>query len=159
MTHNIRTGMLYAIAGFAILSVGDAVIKSMAGAWPPYAVAALRFSIGALGLSALLWRSQGVSAFAPKRPWVQLGRGICLAMASLCFFSAIFIMPLAEAMAIGFLSPILLQVFAGVFLGERVPARVYSLGALCPQREIGLRAFGPRALARRRPTHAGEAGV
>ncbi|MEM6857620.1 MAG: DMT family transporter [Pseudomonadota bacterium] len=125
--NSVPLGFAYAVAGFALLSCGDAVIKSMAGAWPPYAVAALRFSIGALGLSVLLWRSQGASAFAPPRPWVQLGRGICLAMASLCFFSAIFIMPLAEAMAIGFLSPILLQVFAGVFLGERVPVRVYAL--------------------------------
>ena len=42
-------------------------------------------------------------------------------------FSAIYIMPLAEAMAIGFLSPILVQVFAGIFLKERVSARVYGL--------------------------------
>ena len=127
MQNDTRTGLLYAIAGFATLSCGDAVVKSMAGEWPPYAVAALRFSIGALGLSVLLWRSEGGRAFVPAKPWLQCARGLCLAMASLCFFSAIFIMPLAEAMAIGFLSPVLLQVFAGLFLNERVPARVYAV--------------------------------
>ncbi|MEO0589262.1 MAG: DMT family transporter [Pseudomonadota bacterium] len=125
--HSVPLGFAYAVAGFALLSCGDAVVKSMAGDWPPYAVAALRFSIGALGLSALLWRSEGAGAFVPAKPLLQFGRGLCLAMASMCFFSAIFIMPLAEAMAIGFLAPILLQLFAGVFLGERVPARVYAL--------------------------------
>ena len=99
----------------------------MAGDWPPYAVAALRFSIGALGLSALLWRAQGPTAFVPVNPWLQMARGLCLAMASLCFFSAIFVMPLAEAMARGFLAPILLQVFAGVLLGERVAPKVYAV--------------------------------
>ncbi len=120
-------GLLYAVTGFALLSCGDAVIKSMAGAWPPYAVAALRFSMGALGLSAILWRAEGGRAFVPTNPWVQAGRGACVALASICFFSAIYIMPLAEAMAIGFLAPILVQVFAGLFLGERVSGRVYAL--------------------------------
>lgn len=127
MQSDARNGLLYAVAGFAILSCGDAVIKSMAGAWPAYAVAALRFTIGAVGLSFLLWRSEGPRAFLPVNPWLQAGRGACVALASLCFFSAIFIMPLAEAMAIGFLSPILVQVFAGIFLKERVSARVYGL--------------------------------
>jgi drug/metabolite transporter (DMT)-like permease len=120
-------GFAYAVAGFAILSCGDAVVKSMAGAWPPYAVAALRFSIGALALSALLWRSEGKAAFVPTRPWLQAARGLCLAMASLCFFSAIYIMPLAEAMAIAFVSPILVQLFAGLLLGERVKPKVYAV--------------------------------
>lgn len=124
------TGLAYAVAGFVLLSCGDAVIKSMAGAWPAYAVAALRFAMGAVALSILLWRSEGPRAFVPVNPWLQAGRGACVALASLCFFSAIYIMPLAEAMAIGFLAPILVQVFAGLFLGERVSARVYSLSLL-----------------------------
>ena len=120
-------GFAYAVLGFAILSCGDAVVKSMAGAWPPYAVAALRFSIGAMALSAMLWRSEGKAAFVPAKPWLQAARGLCLAMASLCFFSAIYIMPLAEAMAIAFVSPILVQLFAGALLGERVKPKVYAI--------------------------------
>ena len=34
-----RTGLLLAIAGFATLSVGDAMVKSMAGMWPAIAAA------------------------------------------------------------------------------------------------------------------------
>ncbi len=132
MTPQQRSGLGIAVAGFAILSVGDAVIKSMAGDWPPYAVALLRFSIGALGLSFWLWRSEGKQAFKPANLPLQLARGACLALASVCFFSAIYIMPLAEAMAIGFLAPILTQVLAGWLLGEEVKPKVYlvSLVAL-----------------------------
>lgn len=128
-----RTGLAYAVAGFAILSVGDAVVKSMSGAWPAFAVAALRFALGAAGLSLLLLRSEGPRAFVPSRPWLQLARGVCLAIASVSFFSAIYLMPLAEAMAIGFLSPVLTQLLAGLLLGERVERRVWlaSLVALC----------------------------
>ncbi|KEO88275.1 hypothetical protein EH30_02535 [Erythrobacter sp. JL475] len=132
MTPHERSGLGYAVAGFAILSMGDAVVKSMAGEWPPYAVAALRFSIGACGLSLLLLRQEGPRAFIPQKPWLQVARGLCLALASVCFFSAIYIMPLAEALAIGFLSPILTQAFAGLLLGEKVRPKVYlvSLVAL-----------------------------
>ncbi len=120
-----RTGILLAIAGFATLSVGDAVIKSMAGDWPVVAVAALRFSIGALVLSIMLGANEGVAGFRPSRPWIQLARGFCLAVASLAFFSAIFVMPLAETMAITFLSPVLTALLSGPLLGERVRKAVW----------------------------------
>ncbi len=122
-----RAGIAYAATGFAILSVGDAVIKSMADVWPAVAVAALRFSIGAIALSALLWRNEGAKAFAPRKPWLQLARGVCLALASLFFFSAIYIMPLAEAMAIAFLAPVLTQIFGGLILGERVRKAAWAV--------------------------------
>ncbi|MEP3420321.1 MAG: DMT family transporter [Erythrobacter sp.] len=130
MTPMERSGLIYAVTGFAILSVGDAVVKSMADLWPPYAVAAMRFSIGALVLSALLWRSEGAKAFVPQNWPLQIARGVCLSFASVSFFSAIYIMPLAEAMAIAFLSPILTQIFAGIFLGERVKPKVYVISVI-----------------------------
>lgn len=130
MTPEERSGLAYAVTGFAVLSCGDAVVKSMAGEWPPYAVAALRFSIGALALSLLLLRSEGPKAFVPQNLWLQLARGICLALASVCFFSALFIMPMAEAMAIAFLAPILTQALSGPILGETVKPKVYAVSVV-----------------------------
>lgn len=132
MTKHERSGLAFAVTGFAVLSCGDAVVKSMAGEWPPYAVVALRFAIGALGLSLLLWRKEGPRAFIPLNWKLQMARGACLAFASVCFFSALFIMPMAEAMAIGFLAPILTQALAGLLLGESVKPKVFlvSLVAL-----------------------------
>ena len=123
---HLRSGLMYAVAGFSVLSVGDAVIKTMAGEWPSVAVAALRFTIAAIGLSVMLWRKEGRAGFVPVNPWLQLARGVCLAMASLCFFSAIFVMPLADAMAIGFLAPVLTVALSGPILGERVKPIVWA---------------------------------
>lgn len=127
MTSEERAGLAYAIAGFATLSVGDAVVKSMAGEWPAYAVAALRFTIGAVGLSILLLWREGPGAFKPRKPWLQVARGVCLAVASVSFFSAIYLMPLADAMAIGFLAPVLTQLLAGPLLGEKVRPAVWGV--------------------------------
>ena len=44
------TGLLYALAGFALLSCGDAVVKTMSGQWAPTAIAMTRYVLGAVGL-------------------------------------------------------------------------------------------------------------
>ena len=130
--HNERTGQLYALAGFAVLSCGDAVIKTMAGEWSVLAVGALRFFLGAVLLSALLFASEGPASFRPLSPWLQLARGAMVGFASLFFFSAIFVLPLAETMAITFVSPILTALLSGPLLGEKVRREVFiaCLGAM-----------------------------
>ncbi len=48
---SVGKALLIAISGFSLLSVGDAVVKSVAGEWPAPAVAALRYNFGAIGLA------------------------------------------------------------------------------------------------------------
>ncbi len=117
-----RSGLIYAVCGFALLSLGDAVIKSIAGAWPGTAVAALRYSIGAVGLGTLLYLKEGRQGFALPMPKIQILRGFAVAMATICFFLSIFVMPLAEATAIGFTSPMITAVLSAIFLHERTNA-------------------------------------
>jgi drug/metabolite transporter (DMT)-like permease len=105
-----------------LLSLGDAIIKTIAGAWPGTAVAALRYAVGALGLGTLLFVKQGRQGFAIPKPKVQLLRGFAVATATICFFSSIFLMPLAEATAIGFTSPIIAAVLSFIILRERTNA-------------------------------------
>ena len=114
-----RAPLLLALAGFCSLSVGDAVVKSMAGAWPAPAVSALRYCFGAAGLAAYVaWRF-GRAGFVMPRPGLQLGRGAAVALATLCFFTGVMAMPLADATAIQFTSPILTALLAPLVLGER----------------------------------------
>ena len=121
MQRSESAGVLFALAGFMCLSVGDAVVKTMAGMWPPTAIAATRYLIGAIGLSALLFVRSGPTAFRPPAPALQLLRGFGVAIATSGFFAAVFVMPLAEATAITFTSPMLTGLLAAVLLGE--PAR------------------------------------
>ncbi len=111
-------GLLMALCGFAMLSSGDAVIKSIAGAWPAPAIAALRYMIGAAGLAVLLWWQHGRGGFALPNPKIQLVRGLSVAVATICFFSAITLMPLAEATAITFTSPMITALLAALILKE-----------------------------------------
>lgn len=111
-----------ALAGFALLSVGDAITKSMAGQWAPTAIAALRYTLGALLLGGLVGWRQGLGALAvPHRPELQLLRGFGVAMATVAFFVAVFVMPLADTTAMIFTSPMLTSLLAAIFLKE--PAR------------------------------------
>lgn len=122
---SVRSGLIFALCGFALLSCGDAVIKSIAGAWPGTAVAALRYSIGATGLGIFLFLKEGRNGFAFPRPWIQLMRGAAVAAATILFFSSIFLMPLAEATAIGFTTPMITALLSAIFLKERTRATTW----------------------------------
>lgn len=125
LSSSARSGLLFALCGFALLSCGDAVIKSIAGAWPGPAVAALRYIIGATGLGILLLVKEGKSGFALPRPKIQLMRGAAVAAATILFFSSIFLMPLAEATAIGFTTPMITALLSAIFLKERTRATTW----------------------------------
>ena len=116
------SGLALAVTGFALLSCGDAVIKTMGDEWAGTAVAALRFSLGAVLLGALVARQQGKAGFSAPRPWLQAARGCMLAFASLLFFLSIFVMPLAEATAISFATPAIVALLSALLLRERIPA-------------------------------------
>lgn len=117
---NIAAGMVYALAGFALLSGGDGLIKSTSGEWPGMAVAALRFTIGAIGLGVVLLLVEGRKGFQFPLPKVQLARGAFLAAATLTFFTSIMMMPLATAVSIQFMAPLLTAVISSVLYGERL---------------------------------------
>lgn len=130
MQHDSRVGLLYALAGFAVLSVGDGVIKTMAGQWSPVAIAALRFSLAAVGLGAMLLAREGLGAMAGVLRWAQVGRGLSLAVSSTIFFTSLFVLPLATATAIGFTSPMFTALFAAVLLGERLRRETWIASAI-----------------------------
>jgi drug/metabolite transporter (DMT)-like permease len=114
-----RLALAIALCGFLSLAVGDSVVKSMAGEWPAPAVAALRYTLGAIGLAALVAWRLGRKGFVLPRPGLQLGRGAAVAVATVCFFAGVYAMPLADATAIQFTSPIITALLSPFVLGER----------------------------------------
>ncbi|MGE0178356.1 MAG: DMT family transporter [Sphingomonas sp.] len=119
MAPSVRSALLIALAGFFSLSVGDAVVKSMAGDWPGTAVSALRYTFGALGLALFVAWRHGRAGFVLPRPALQFGRGLAVAFATICFFMAVMAMPLADATAIQFTSPIITALLSPLVLRER----------------------------------------
>ena len=117
----IGGGLLLALLGFTILSIGDAVVKSLAGDWPAPAVSALRYTFGAAGFAVAVALRHGRAGFVLPRPWIHFGRGAAVALATICFFLGVMAMPLADATALQFTSPLFTALLSGMVLGERVP--------------------------------------
>ncbi|WP_340586663.1 DMT family transporter [Erythrobacter alti] len=158
MQQSDRAGLLFALSGFCLLSVGDIVAKSIADEWTPTALAAFRYSLGAIGLSALLVMREGVKPLREiPRPAIQALRGFGVGLATVTFFASVWLMPLADVVAITFTQPMLTALLASVFLGERLRLTtilatiVAFIGVLVILRpnfaEIGLAALLPLVCA------------
>ncbi len=119
--HEERNGLLWALAGFCTLSIGDAIVKGMAGQWSPVAMAATRYIVGTIGLALLLGRGEGLKALRLPSAKLQWLRGIAISFSAIGMFLAVWIMPLAEATTIAFTQPMLTAILAMIFLRE--PAR------------------------------------
>lgn len=74
----------------------------------------------------LLWDRRGVGLFRSQRPGLQLLRSALLTGATGSYFLAVRYIPLADAAAIGFVSPLILTALSVPFLGERVGARRWA---------------------------------
>jgi len=68
----------------------------------------------------------GSRSLWPSRPFIHLLRGILLAIATMIFFASLKYLPLADAIAIFFVQPLILTLISGWFLGEQVgwPRRI-----------------------------------
>jgi drug/metabolite transporter (DMT)-like permease len=118
LRNRTRDGLLLALGGFAFLSTGDVLVKSMAGLWPGPAIAALRYVFGTIGLGTfLLWR-EGWAGFRMDRMGWHAARGFGVAFSATTFFTAVQIMPIAEATAISFTSPMVTALLAAALIGE-----------------------------------------
>ena len=114
-----RAGLLYALAGFCTLSIGDAIIKGMAGEWPAPAMAATRYVAGTVLLATLMVRHGGLSSLRLPRDPLQWVRGVAISLSAVGMFLAVWLMPLAEATTIAFTQPMITAVLAAVLLRER----------------------------------------
>lgn len=117
--HNHAQGLMFALAGYMLLSMGDAVVKSMVPLWPATAIAALRYLFGAAGLGVLLALKEGKGGFIIANPWLHWGRALAVSFSSVCFFISVKLMPLGDATAITFIGPMLTALLSALFLGEK----------------------------------------
>ena len=117
---------LAAFAGVGLLSFMDAFMKGAALEAGAYSATLLRALIGAAMIGPF-WLAQGVGWPERKVLKLHLERGIISAFMALSFFYALTKMPLAEAIAISFVSPLIALYFARVLLGEEIrPQAIYA---------------------------------
>ena len=115
-------GFLGALAAVGILSVMDALMKALVIALGIYAVSIWRSLFNLLLTGAL---------YLPRRsPWpsgpnlrLHVGRGVIVTVMAGLFFWAIGRVPLAQAIALTFIAPLIAMMLAAAFLHEKIGPR------------------------------------
>ncbi|QKV17775.1 DMT family transporter [Oricola thermophila] len=115
-------GMAVCSAGMLIIPLMDAVAKwlSINEGVSPGQVTLARFATQALLALPFAIAAVGVFGLWPKRPLLNIVRGAMLAVSSLMFFLSVKYMPLADAIAVFFVEPLILTLLSVVFLRETV---------------------------------------
>jgi len=118
-----------ALAAVAVLSVMDAVMKGLVIALGIYTVSFWRAMLGAV---------TGAAIYLPTRKrWptrntmkIHVGRGVIITFMVFAFFWGLARTPMAQAIALTFIAPLLALILAAVFLGERVGGRIVGASLL-----------------------------
>ena len=121
MLSNRAKGILLMIAAWQVVPFMDDIVKYLTDYYPVAQLVWARFFFHfAFVAPVVLWR-YGVRGFATPRPSLQILRGAFLWGATILFFSAIRYLPLANAISLIFIAPILLVALSPLVLKERVP--------------------------------------
>jgi S-adenosylmethionine uptake transporter len=123
-------GFIAALGAVAALSIMDAVMKHLVLVIGIVAVSVWR-SIANLVLSAFLYLPRRSSSPDPKTLRVHVARGVIVTVMAALFFWGIGRVPLAQAIALTFIAPLIAMLLAALFLDERIgPGSIMgSLGA------------------------------
>ncbi len=151
---NRLRGMALILGAMALFSTSDAMAKLLGGpllggALPPVEIAWLRYIVFVM-MTATMARSTRAPAMA-RHPRLQILRGLMLVTSAVAFMMALRTLPLADAAAIGFTSPVFITLLSVPFLGELVTRRRWFavgaglVGVLIVVRP-GASAFQPAAL-------------
>lgn len=114
-----RLPFLAAIAGIALFSVMDALMKRASIASGAYSAMLVRSGLGVLAMYPL-WRFRRGKWPGAAALKLHALRGAVAALMATTFFWALVRLPLAEAIAISFIAPLIALYLASVWLGEQV---------------------------------------
>lgn len=123
-------------AGMIIVPIMDAIAKILGNSLSPMQITWGRFVFQLLFMAVAILLTLDASALKSSRPVVHTVRGILLATATSFFFFSLLYLPLANAIAIFFVQPMLLTLLSAMVLGEsigwhrRIAVTTGFLGAL-----------------------------
>lgn len=124
-------GILAAIGGSAILSVNDLAIKSLSGSYALHQVILTRSAISMaflIGFMALT--GSGMRQLRTVRWRGHLLRVSFVMLSNITYFLGLAALPLADAVAIAFVSPLVVTLLSVLVLGEQVGPRRWAAVAV-----------------------------
>ena len=149
MRSNTLIGIFFMLSAMAILPGIDVIAKHLGQAGIPI----LQIVWARLALGALITLPFAAKAgpLRPDRPPLHLFRALFLMAATFLFFSALKFLPIADALAIFFVQPLVLTALSPLVLGETVGPRRWGAVAVGFAATLiiirpGIGAFNPGAL-------------
>ena len=120
-------GSLSAIVAVFCFSTNDVAIKFISKDYALHLVVLIRSLVGlAVLFLFIVPLSGGIKVLHTNRLGLHLLRGFCVVFANITFFLGLAALPLAEGVAIFFISPLLITIFSAVFLKEIVGPRRWA---------------------------------
>ena len=124
-------GAVWASLAMGLFSLNDLLIKYLSGDYPLHLVMTVRAVVALVLLFAVIVPlGGGMGQLRPRRVGMHVLRGGFVVLANLCFFLGLAALPLAEAVALSFISPFLIMAFSAFFLGEPVGPRRWAAAAV-----------------------------
>jgi drug/metabolite transporter (DMT)-like permease len=117
-------GILMTLCAMMIFSGMDGISKVLAETYHPFEIGFVRSVVTLVVLAPFLAHSS--ASLRTSRPLHQLGRGLCMIGSSVFFIFGLSQLPMADATAIGFVSPLLVTALSIPLLGEKVGIRRWS---------------------------------
>ena len=120
-------GPLFAIIAASLFSMNDATMKFLSGDYALHELVMIRSTVGmAFVLGVMVPLSGTLSVLKTKRLGLHFLRASFVVFANLTFFLGLAALPLADNVAIFFITPFLITIASVVFLGETVGPRRWS---------------------------------
>ena len=121
-------GIAFVVGGMACVSVQDMMIKQLSGGYPLHQIVFARSAIGIVFTFALIRWEGGLAILKTDQPWLHVLRGLLVVIANMAFFTALAVMPLAQATALFFVAPLFITLLSIPMLGESVgPRRILAV--------------------------------
>jgi drug/metabolite transporter (DMT)-like permease len=118
--HDIRRGIALILTSSALFAALNAVVKLLSGRLGPLEIAFFRQLFSLIPVSILLARQGGLAMLRTQRPVGHLFRGLIGNAAMIVFFLSVAWLPLADATALSFSSPLFVTALAAPLLSEAV---------------------------------------
>src|SRR6202051_1546941 len=116
-------GIALILASTVFLGASDVTAKYLSATLPSIEIAWLRFLVFAMIMVPAMLPGSPLYRPQSDRKGLQLMRGVTLLASSLFFISGLRFLPIAEASATGFVSPLFVTALSIFFLSERVGMR------------------------------------
>jgi drug/metabolite transporter (DMT)-like permease len=123
-------GIALILLSTVFLGTSDATSKYLSSTLPSIEITWIRFLVFALIMVPAMLPGTPLYALHSRRPGLQLLRAMALLASSLFFISGLRFLPIAEASATSFVSPLYVTALSIVFLGERVGVRRWLATAI-----------------------------